>query len=105
MSLPLEKDRFYGIPGKDSIGFTILQCFPDVKLLKAVPSSKSDKLNNPVAKVEVWKLGGNAQEIFLYPNSALRHGGDWRVPGTNLLLSLSLSHEQVLISQQMFDID
>jgi len=95
-SAALAVNHFYPIPGKDSIGFTILQCFPDVKLLKAVPYSKSEKLDNPVAEVEVWKLGGGAQNVYVYPNAAGRHGGEWRVPGSDLLLTADISHEDLV---------
>ena len=95
-SLPIENNRFYSIPGKDSIGFTILQSFPDARFLKAEPVSKSEKLLNPVAEVEVWKLGGGSQNIFLYPNAGGRHGGEWRVPGSNLVLTCALSHEALV---------
>ena len=95
-SLSLEYNRFYAIPGKDSIGFTILQSFPDARLLKAEPISKSGKLLNPVAEAEVWKLGGGSQNVYLYPNAGGRHGGEWRVPGTDLVLTCALSHEELV---------
>jgi hypothetical protein len=97
-TMTMEKDHFYSIPGKDSLGFTILQCFPDANLLKAVPATRSEKLNNPVAGVEVWKKGGYSQEIFLYPIHLDRPGGKWDVPGTSLNLTLSLGHDEVVKS-------
>jgi hypothetical protein len=95
-SLSLENNHFYTIPGKDSLGFTVLQSFPDARLLKAVPVSKSDKPINPVAEVEVWKLGGGAQNVYLYPNAGGHHGGEWRVPDSDLVLTCSLSHEAIV---------
>ena len=90
-SMPLE-NKFYSLPGKDSVGFTILQCFPDAKFLKATPGTRSNQLINPVAEVEVWKLGEGAQTLFLYPTTAGRHGGEWKIPGKNFLLTCSLDH-------------
>lgn len=95
-SVSLETNRFYNIPGKDSLGFTILQSFPDIRLLKATPVTKSDKPLNPVAQVEVWKLGGGSQEIYLYPNASGRHGGEWRVPGTQDMITLAISHNDLV---------
>ncbi|HJW30140.1 MAG TPA: hypothetical protein VJ508_12950 [Saprospiraceae bacterium] len=88
----LDIGQFISIPGKDSLGFTVIQNFPDVHFLKAIPATKSDGLLNPVASVEVWKLGSYSSEIFLYPFSYNRQGGQWSVPGTNLILTLGLEH-------------
>jgi len=95
-SLPLENNHFYPIPGRDSFGLVILQYFPDARWLKAMPVSKSEKLLNPVTEVEAWKKGGSAQNLYLYPNAGGRHGGEWRVPGSNLLLTCTLSHLEIL---------
>jgi hypothetical protein len=101
-SMPLELNRFYSIPGKDTLGFTILQCFPDIAFLKALPASKSRKANNPVAGVEVWKLGGRSQEIYLYPTSSAKPAGQWNVPGTDFLLSLAIEHEKMVRNSQSY---
>jgi hypothetical protein len=95
-SASIALNLFYPIPGTDSSGFTILQSFPDASLLNAIPVSKSEEMINPVAEVEVWKLGGRSQYLYLYPNIAGKHGGDWKVPGTNSILSCSISHEAVV---------
>lgn len=94
-SMSMESNRFYSLPGSDSIGFTILQNFPDARWLKAVPGSKSEQLNNPVAEVEVWKMGGGAQSVFLYPARGSRPGGEWKVPGSNLQLTCNLSNKVI----------
>lgn len=95
-TLSFENNHLYTIPGKDSLGFTVLQSFPDASLLKAVPVSKSEKLLNPVAEVELWKLGGGSQNLYLYPNAGGHHGGEWRVPGSDLILTCSPSHEELV---------
>lgn len=101
-SVPLEINRFYPIPGKDTIGFTVLQCFPDIAFLTAHPSSKSKEMNNPVAGVEVWKLDGLSQEVYLYPTSSATSGGQWEVPGSDLLVGLGLSHKEIANNCQCY---
>jgi hypothetical protein len=94
-SIPIELNRYYSIPGKDSLGFTILQSFPDASLLKAMPSTKSDSFHNPVARVELWKKDGLSEEVYLYPVNYSKRGGQWNVPGSNLLLTVGPSHRLV----------
>lgn len=90
------ENKFYAMPGKQGIGFTVLQVFPDARWLKAEPGTKSDHLLNPVAEVEVWKLGEGAQSLFLYPNAGGRHGGEWKVPGKNLVLTCAVDHKMLV---------
>lgn len=101
-SMPLELNRFYPIPGKDTIGFTVLQCFPDIALLTAHPASRSKEMNNPVAGVEVWKLDGLSQVVYLYPTSSATSGGQWEVPGSDLLVGLGLSHKDIANNCQCY---
>ena len=87
-------NTYYTIPGQDSFGFTVLQCFPDAALLKAEPATKSDSLVNPVARVEMWKKGGTSTEAYLYPEVFGRNSGHFAFPGENEILSLGLSTAQ-----------
>ena len=90
------ENKYYAIPGRQGIGFTVLQVFPDARWLKAEPGTKSDQLLNPVAEVEVWKLGEGAQTLFLYPNAGGRHGGEWKVPGKSMVLTCAVDHKMVV---------
>lgn len=90
------ENKFYPVPGKEGVGFTILQYFPDVHWLKAEPATRSEKIENPVAQVEIWKLGEGAQNLFLYPNEGDRHGGEWRVPGKNWILTCNADHKMLV---------
>jgi len=94
-TLGMESNRFYPLQEDDSIGFTILQNFPDASLLNAIPGSKSEQLNNPVAEVEIWKTGEGAQSVFLYPARGGRPGGEWKVPGGKLILTCSVSNQVI----------
>jgi hypothetical protein len=49
-----------------------------------------------VAQVEIWKLGGPATEVFLYPNTKGRVGGDHRIRGTNAMVILGESPKGLL---------
>ena len=89
-----KENMYYTIPGQDSFGFTVLQCFPDAALLKAEPATKSDSLVNPVARVEMWKKGGTSTEAYLYPEVFGRNSGHFAFPGENQILSLGLSTAQ-----------
>ncbi len=91
---PLRENEFYNLPSHDSTGFTILFCYPDVALLKAVPSTKGSEMNNPVAHVEIWKEGGSAIDAFLYPETRGRKGGDFEIPTTDYKLGLSVNKEE-----------
>jgi len=91
---PLNENVFYTLPGQDSTGFTVLFCYPDVALLKAVPSSKGNEMTNPVAHVEIWKEGGNAIDAFLYPETRGRKGGDFEIPASDYKLGLSVNKEK-----------
>lgn len=91
---PLTEKSFYKIPGQDSAGFTILYCFPDMALLKAVPSTKGTELLNPVAHVEIWKEGQGAQDAFVYPESGPRKGGEFEIPGSGYLIGLGIDQEK-----------
>ncbi len=92
----LTEQKFYPIPGTPDLGFTVLIHFPDAAYLKALPASASDEPNRPVAKVEIWKLGGPATEVFLYPNTQGRVGGDHRITGTNAMVILGESPKGLL---------
>ena len=91
---PLTEKSFYKIPGQDSAGFTIIYCFPDMALLKAVPSSRGTELLNPVAHVEIWKEGQGAQDAFVYPESGPRKGGEFEIPGSGYLIGLGIDQEK-----------
>jgi hypothetical protein len=93
---PLAKQKYYPIPGTSDLGFTVLIHFPDAAYLKAIPASASDQPNKPVAQVEIWKLGGPATEVFLYPNTKGRVGGDHRIRGTNAMVILGESPKGLL---------
>lgn len=92
----LTEGKFYPLPGKPEQGFTVLLHYPDVSFLQALPTSASEQPRHPVAEIEVWKKGGPGSQIFLYPNTTGRSGGDHRVPGTNALLVLGESPEDLL---------
>ncbi len=85
---PLKIKQFYPISWNDSIGFSVRYLMPDVAYLQAVPSSKSEELNKPVAKVEVWKAGGPATVAYLYPSSNGDDSGVFKVPGNTHFLAL-----------------
>lgn len=91
---PLTEKSFYKIPGQDSAGFTIIYCFPDMALLKAVPSTRGTELLNPVAHVEIWKEGQGAQDAFVYPESSGRKGGEFEIPGSGYLIGLGIDQEK-----------
>ncbi len=91
---PLKEKSFYKIPGQDSAGFTIIYCFPDMALLKAVPSTRGTALLNPVAHVEIWKEGQGAQDAFVYPESGPRKGGEFEIPGSGYLIGLGIDQEK-----------
>ncbi|MBK9982304.1 MAG: hypothetical protein IPP15_07750 [Saprospiraceae bacterium] len=93
---PFKEKFFYGIPNQDSAGFTILHCFPDIAYMNAVPSSKSDVLVNPVAQVEIWKLGGRGHEAYIYPETNGRKGGEFPIPDSDYMLSLGIDQEKVV---------
>ncbi len=84
----LREDSLYMLPGGDSLGFTVLSCFPDIAHLRAVPASASSEPVNPVAKVEIWKKGERATEAFLYPETAGKRSGQFAIPGTTYRLAL-----------------
>lgn len=86
---PIETNKFYPIESKEGAGFTILHLFPDAAYLDAVPATKSEELNNPVAMVEIWnkKIPGSKQ-AYLYPGNAERKGGNFAIPGTSYFLAL-----------------
>ena len=83
----LEVERYYPVPGKDNIGFTIQFLFPDAAYISAVPSTKDDRLVNPVARVETWHKGGYSQESFLYPSLFERKPGTFQIAGTPYFLA------------------
>lgn len=83
-----EENRFYTMPGQDIIGFTVLHCFPDKAYLKAVPSSASQEVNNPVAHLEIWRAGQSAMDAFVYPESRVRKGGDFAIPSTDYKIGI-----------------
>lgn len=87
---PLKEKIFYTMPGTDSVGFTILYCFPDIAFLQAVPSSRGTELLNPVAHVEIWRLGGPATDAFIYPETRVRKGGDFEIPDSDYKLGMGL---------------
>ena len=92
----LEEGRPYAVGENEGTGFTVLVHFPDAAYLKAIPATASAEFNKPVARVEIWKKGGGAQEVFLYPNTNGRIGGDHRVKGTNAVLTLGESPQALL---------
>jgi hypothetical protein len=87
---PLQEKTFYAMPGQDSVGFTIIYCFPDIALLKAVPSTRGTDLLNPVAHVEIWKEGQGAIDAFVYPESRVRKGGEFEIPGSVYRIGLGI---------------
>lgn len=93
---PLIEKTFYKMPGKDTIGFTIIHCFPDAAFLKAVPSSRGTELRNPVAHVEIWKLGEGSHDAFVYPETNVRKGGQFEIPGSLYSLGLGLDQEKMV---------
>ncbi len=95
-SRELGKDVFYGIPGKQDAGFTIVELFPDIAYLKATPASRGDSVLNPVAKVDVWKVGERYREVFLYPDQNGLRAGDYALPGLPLRIALGLSERDAL---------
>lgn len=94
----LKEHTYYKIPGREGIGFTILYCFPDMAYLKAVPSSKSAELLNPVANMEIWKIGEGAREAFIYPEKKGRNGGNFFIPDSDYMLSLGISPQDAIKS-------
>lgn len=81
--------KSYVLPGRSEPAFSIVVHFPDATYLQAEPATASHEANRPVAQVELWKKGGRSTELFLYPNTQGRAGGDHRIPGTNALLTLA----------------
>jgi hypothetical protein len=92
-SLPMKKDVYYEIPGRSGTGFTVLHICPDINQLKAIPSTKDNEFQNPVAQVEIWRTGEGYREAYLYPASLVRKGGDFQVPGIPVNLSLGIDRE------------
>lgn len=87
-SVPLEKNKFYSLSDKLEQGFTVLHSFPDPAYLSAVPISKNDELENPVAKVQIWSESWpKYEEAYLYP-SKTRRGGMFMIPNTDYFLAL-----------------
>lgn len=95
-TLDIAKDTFYALAGGGKYGFNILQCFPDIAYMKAVPSTRSEELKNPVARIQIWRLGEGYQEVYLYPESYVRSGGDFAFPGTPVTLLLGLAAKREL---------
>ena len=91
---PLKEQAFYTMPGKDSIGFTILHNFPDVAFLKAMPATRGMEIHNPVAHVEIWRPGQGSIDAFLYPETRARKSGDFEIPGSLYKLGLGVDHEK-----------
>jgi len=79
---------FYGMPGNEKFGFNVLHVFPDAAYLKAIPSTDGDSIVNPVAGVELWKVGQGGQEVFLYPDTRGRKTGKFALPGTPYSLTI-----------------
>jgi hypothetical protein len=95
--LPLEEGAFYSTGrGDTTTGFRVKLAFPDVAFLKAEPSSKSNQIINPVARVEVWKEGGAAEEAYLYPESPGRKAGKFVVSGAGFTLGLGYDRETTI---------
>lgn len=90
----LELKRYYSIPGKDSTGFTIEILFPDAAYLSAEPSTKDDRMENPLAMMEIWHKGQTAQEAYLYPAQPGRRAGTYQIPGTPYFLALESIKDQ-----------
>jgi len=82
------ENEFYPMPGADSKGFKVLYCFPDMAYLKAVPSTKGNELLNPVAHVEIWKTGQGAMDAFVYPETKVKKGGNFAIPGSPYKIGL-----------------
>lgn len=87
-SKPLKIKHFYPINGEDSLGFSVRFLMPDVAFMNALPSSKSDKLNRPVAKMEAWERGGPAKIAYIYPTGLQDKSGMFLIPGTVHFLAL-----------------
>ncbi len=86
---PLEPGKFYPIESKEGAGFTIFHLFPDAAHLQAIPTTKSEELNNPVAMVEIWnKTIPGSKQAYLYPGNAERRSGSFEIPGTPYFLAL-----------------
>ena len=80
-STTLEKGKFYSLSDSLEQGFTVLQSFPDAAYLSAIPANKSDELENPVAKVQIWSESWpNYEEAYLYP-SRVNKSGIFMIPG------------------------
>ncbi len=87
-SEPLEKEKFYSFPERESIGFTMKYLFPDAALLKPIPATDGQELLNPVAQVEVWDQSWeNTQYAYLYPGKG-RRGGTFSYPESEFFLAL-----------------
>ncbi len=84
----LKTNEFHAMSENGNIGFSVRHLMPDVAYMKATPATKSQELKNPVAKVEVWKKGGSAQNAFLYPTQSAGKGGSFIVPGTLYFLAM-----------------
>gem|GEM_PF-1225202 len=84
----LKENLFYAMPDQDSVGFTILHCFPDAAMLKAVPSSKGTAILNPVAHVEIWKEGEGYRDAFIYPETRTRRSGGFDIPGSGYKIGM-----------------
>ncbi|MCF8246993.1 MAG: cytochrome c biogenesis protein ResB [Saprospiraceae bacterium] len=85
---PLKTKSFYATKEGDSIGFSVRFLMPAVGYLKSLPSSKSEELKRPVAKIEAWKSGGPAQISFIYPSSLQDKTAMYMVPGTVHFIAL-----------------
>ncbi len=93
---PLREQTYYPVSPADSIGFTILHCFPDVAFLKAEPSTQGTELLNPVAQIEYWPLKGRYQEAYVYPETGGKKGGEFAIPGTPYKIGLGINRQLAL---------
>jgi hypothetical protein len=93
-SAPLELNRYYPVPGKDSTGFTVKFLFPNAAYLSAEPSTKDDQMLNPVAMMEIWHKGQPAQNAYLYPSMAGKRPGTFPIPGSAYFLALESIKDQ-----------
>ena len=78
----LELNKFYPVPGKENTGFTIQFLFPDAAYLSAEPSTRDEKMENPVAMMEYWHKGQSANNYYLYPGTAHRKAGTYQIQGS-----------------------
>jgi hypothetical protein len=87
---PIKVGEFHPFPKGDNpdYGFSVRYQVNNAELVRAEPSSDGEEWLNPVAFVEVWRKGQQANEVYIYSTTADRRGGNYQIPGAPYFLAL-----------------